>query len=197
MNADKKIWNEFRKGENHALSTIYLQHVHLLYRYGSKFTSDNEMVKDVIQDMFIDLINNRDNLGETNNICFYLMTSFRRRLARSMSRNTNVIFSGDANFSADIVYSAEQELIDKENLTIREQKVKNALASLSPRQREILFYKFFCDFSYEQICEIMELQYDSARKQTHRALKAMKEILFSADTIMLFFSFFTFRNKPH
>jgi RNA polymerase sigma factor (sigma-70 family) len=71
--------------------------------------------------------------------------------------------------------SYEYELTNKEELTNREKRVQKGLKKLSPKQREILFYRFTCDFSYEQICEIMSLKYDSARKLNFRALKLLKQ----------------------
>jgi len=186
MKPDKKIWDDFRKGENYALSHIYFQHVQMLYRYGKKFSQDDELIKDTIQDLFFDLIRTRKNLGETDNIDFYLMASFRRKLAKSINKKITLEYSGDRELTAEIVYSAEHELIGREELSQREKAVKKALAGLSPKQREILYYKFTCNFDYDQICEIMKLQYDSARKQVSRALKAMKEILSGSD-IYLFF----------
>jgi len=186
MKPDKKIWDDFRKGENYALSHIYFQHVQMLYRYGKKFSQDDELIKDTIQDLFFDLIRTRNNLGETDNICFYLIASFRRKLAKSVNNKVPLKYSQDEELITEIVYSAEHDLIGREELTQREKAVKKALAELSPKQREILFYRFTCNFDYDQICEIMKLQYDSARKQVSRALKAMKKILSGSD-IYLFF----------
>jgi RNA polymerase sigma factor (sigma-70 family) len=186
MRTDKKIWDDFRKGENKALSHIYFSHAQILYRYGKKFTQDDELIKDTIQDLFFDLIRTRENLGETDNICFYLMASFRRKLARSIHKMIPLEHPEGDEITAEIIYSAEHDIIDKEELTQREQTVKKALAELSPKQREILFYRFTCNFDYDQICEIMKLQYDSARKQVSRALKALKDIL-SDSGMFLFF----------
>jgi DNA-directed RNA polymerase specialized sigma24 family protein len=136
MKPDKKIWDDFRKGENYALSHIYFQHVQMLYRYGKKFSQDDELIKDTIQDLFFDLIRTRKNLGETDNICFYLMASFRRKLAKSSKRKIPFEYPDDQELTADIVYSAEHDIIGKEELTQREETVKKALAQLSPKQRE-------------------------------------------------------------
>lgn len=195
MKPDKKIWDDFRKGENYALSHIYFQHVQMLYRYGKKFSQDDELIKDTIQDLFFDLIRTRKNLGETDNICFYLMASFRRKLAKSGNKKIQLEYSGDQELTAEIVYSAEHELIDKEELSEREKAVKKALAELSPRQREILYYKFTCNFDYDQICEIMKLQYDSARKQVSRALKVMKEMLSGSDLFIFFLGMLSDKKK--
>jgi len=195
MKPDKKIWEDFRKGENFALSHIYFQHIQMLYRYGKKFSSDDELIKDTIQDLFFDLIRTRENLGETDNICFYLMASFRRKLVKSSNKKILLQYSGDEELTAEIVYSAEHDLIGREELSQREQAVKKALAELSPKQREILYYKFICNFDYDQICEIMKLQYDSARKQVSRALKAMKEILSGSDLFLFFVGILSDKKK--
>lgn len=192
MVSDKKIWDDFRKGRKSALSQIYHQHIQMLFRYGKKFTQDDDLIKDTIQDLFIDLIRTRNNLGETDNITFYLMVSFRRKLVKNLKKvklNSDPVEGNE--LAAEIVYSAEEELINKENLTQREEKVRKALAGITPKQREILYYKFFCEFDYEQICEIMELQYDSARKQVSRALKAMKEILSGSEFYLFFVGMFS------
>jgi RNA polymerase sigma factor (sigma-70 family) len=188
MKPDKKIWNDFRKGENYALSHIYFQHIQMLYRYGKKFSSDEELIKDTIQDLFFDLIHTRKKLGKTDNISFYLMASFRRKLAKSAKRKIPLEYSEKHELTAGIVYCAEHDTINKEVLTERERKVNEALAKLTPKQREILFYRYTCEFDYDQICEIMKLQYDSARKQVSRALNAMKETLKGSELFVFFLS---------
>lgn len=187
MKSDKEIWDNFRKGDSNALSYIYHHHIQMLFRYGKKFSHDDELIKDIIQELFYDLIRTRKNLGQTDNISFYLMASLRRKLAKKGADKIHVSFESRENeLEADIVYSAEQELIGKEELSHRERIVQNALAELSPRQREILFYRFNCGFDYDQICELMSLQYDSARKQVSRALKALKDILSDSQLFLLF-----------
>jgi len=158
----------------------------LLFRYGKKFSRDDDLIQDNIQEQFFDLIRTRKNLGATNNITYYLMASFRRKLAKSMNKKNLLLYQYDnKDMETEIVYSAEHELIGKEELSRRERIIKKALAELSPKQREILFYRYKCDFNYELVCDIMSLQYYSARKQVSRALKALKNF-FSNSQLLLF-----------
>lgn len=178
MTQDEKIWDDFRKGEKSALSYIYQQNVQLLYRYGKKFSLDDELIKDTIQDLFCDLIESRKHLGKTDNITFYLIASFRRKLARNNNKQLLFVERGsEKQMEAGVANSAEEEIIKEEVLTYRYNLVQKGLMELSPKQREILFYRFHCNMDYEQICEIMSLKYDSARKQVCRALKALKQCL--------------------
>lgn len=179
---DTKLWDDFKKGEKYALSHIYHLYIDKLFRYGRKFCADDELVKDCIQDLFFDLIRTRANLGSTDHIYFYLIKSLRRRLFQSISGRLKLNFSEvDAESpEANIVYSIEEEFIHKEELSSKERVIRDVLAGLSPKQREILYYRYTCDFEYEQICEIMTMKYDSARKMVFRALKSLRDQL--ADT---------------
>jgi len=183
----KKIWEDFKKGDSYALSHIYYQHSDFLFRYGCKFSTNKELVKDNIQDLFLDLISTRSSLGETDNIRFYLIKSFRRKLFRSLSKISNMPAPDNGHdFQANIVYSAEETLISKEEISDRGNMVREALKQLTPKQREILYYRFNYNFEYDQICELMSLKYDSARKQVFRALQSLKEKLQDNGNILFF-----------
>lgn len=189
-NSDIKIWNDFRNGESYALPHIYHKHVSLLFRYGKKFSQNDELIKDSIQDLFFDLIRTKQKLSQTDNINYYLFVAFRRKLVKNIKKHNSLLDPQTEFFlEAEIVYSIEQEIIDKEVLTHREKLVRKTLKELSPKQREILFYRFTCDFEYEQICEIMSLKYDSARKLVYRALGSLKKCLSDTDIFLLFLKF--------
>ncbi|MDD4193348.1 MAG: sigma-70 family RNA polymerase sigma factor [Mangrovibacterium sp.] len=188
MTGDQEIWEKFKSGDTAATSHIYYSNVRVLYRYGKKFTPDDELVKDTIQELFFDLIRTRENLGKTDNIRFYLVKSFRRKVLLALQKKTFPIGPDKPadRFPMSITYSYEEELIDRENLSRRDELIQKALSSLSPKQREILFYRFTCDFEYDQICDIMEMQYDSARKMVYRALKSLREYLTETDFVFFY-----------
>lgn len=190
LESDLKIWDDFRKGEKYALSHIYYQHVELLYRYGKKFSQDSDLVKDTIQDLFFDLIRTRENLGATDSIRFYLMRSFRRKLVQNLKKDQSPQNSINSEPEPAIVYSIEEEYIDRESLSKRDRLIQNCLQELNPRQREILYYRYTCNLEYNEICDLMSLKYDSARKLVHRAIESLKKMLGSSDILQLFFGIF-------
>ena len=198
--SDYQLWEDFKKGEQTALSQIYQLYVDSLYRYGKKFSPDSDLVKDTIQDLFCNLIRTREKLGTTDHIYFYLIKSFRRKLFRSLSETNKTRHNEEDEeaLTVNIVYSVEEDYIQKEHLSKKEEMVQKGLAELSPKQREILYYRFTCDFEYEQICEIMSMKYDSARKMVFRALKSLRENLADTNIILLsihFQNFIAFRKK--
>lgn len=190
LKTDTVIWDNFRRGEKSALEEIYFQNVQFLFRYGKKFTTDDDLLKDTIHDLFIDLIQSRMNLGPTDNVKFYLMRSFRRRLVQNIRKNRNDNNEILHEFLPEIINSAEDHYIKMESRSEQYSRMRRCLAELNPRQREILYYRFECGFSYEQICEIMSIKYDSARKLMFRSIESLRQMFVEKHIVQFFLTFF-------
>ena len=90
------LWNRFKSGNNNALSLIYCHYVHQLYSYGLKIHGDQFLVKDCIQEVFIQLIDKRKELVISDNTSLYLFKSLRNKLLeelRSKNRRTDIVHS--------------------------------------------------------------------------------------------------------
>jgi RNA polymerase sigma factor (sigma-70 family) len=57
------------------------------------------------------------------------------------------------------------------------QRIQFAINALTPRQKEIIYLRYFNDLSYDQICELMNINYQSARTQHYNALKVLRSEL--------------------
>ncbi|MDR1718658.1 MAG: RNA polymerase sigma factor [Dysgonamonadaceae bacterium] len=176
MDEDRLIWKSFKDGAESALSCIYHQNIDLLFSYGKKFTSDENMVLDSIQDLFYDLIRYREKLGETDNIRFYLLKSFRRTLVRAIEKQKRLSELDDQEFDTedDRTFSAEERFIETEESTRQHVLLRKGLRKLNAKQRELFYYKFTLGYDYPQICELMSISYDSARQLVSRGLSTLK-----------------------
>ena len=176
MNNDCEIWENFKNGDKSALSFIYFQHFRPMFQYGIKFKNDPEFIKDCIQDVFFKLIKAGKNLGTTNNIRFYLFKSMKTSILKKIEKDRRMEEIGnDLKFEAQ--FSVEEEIAEKENATEKEKSLSQSLKKLSDRQREIIYLRYECEMEYSQICEIMHLKNDSARKLVFRAIKTLREII--------------------
>src|SRR5262245_24498141 len=88
---DAALWTAFRMGDEKALVSIFDRFTKLLYNYGYKIVREEDVVKDAIQDLFIELWKNRETLGDTTSIKFYLFKSLRRKLIRIESRASRTV----------------------------------------------------------------------------------------------------------
>jgi RNA polymerase sigma factor (sigma-70 family) len=184
---DTILWNDFRTGDEKSFEKIYRIYVQPLYKYGSKFTYDKELVLDCIQEVFVDLFIYRQNLGETNNIRLYLFKSLKRKIIRSNQNNNLIQLFPDDELPFLSHYSSEQEIPDLEDETGRIYELTKALKMLSPRQKEAIYLRFVCELSYEEICHVLNLNYQSVRNLVHRAIEKLRKILVCSSSFLLLF----------
>jgi DNA-directed RNA polymerase specialized sigma24 family protein len=52
------IWESFKAGNKEAFAQLYNQYVQVLFRYGTKLCPFDDLVKDAIQEVFLDLYQN-------------------------------------------------------------------------------------------------------------------------------------------
>jgi RNA polymerase sigma factor (sigma-70 family) len=177
MKEDKYIWEEFKNGEEYALSYIYHQNIDFLFFYGKKITKDEDMILDIIQDLFYELIRSKKNLGKTDNIRLYLLKSFRRKLIREIQqKQKHEENQREIDIQPNIVFSVEEDLISIEEKSHRLELIKQGMKELNLKQREVLYYKFTCGFDYKQISEVMVVTNESARQLVSRAIQTLKTI---------------------
>ena len=177
MTKDFEIWENFKTGDKSALSYVYFQYFNSMFQYGIKFNSDSEFIKDCIQDVFFKLIQANEKLGPTENIRFYLLKALKNTIYKAIDKSRKIELVEFELMKFDAPFALEEEIAEKENTTLREMALLKALNSLSERQREIIYLRFECAMEYDQICELMQLKNDSARKLVFRAIKTLREIM--------------------
>lgn len=177
LEKDIIIWEKFKSGDTSALSYVYFQYFQSLYQYGIRIKDDSEFIKDCIQDVFLKLIQAGENLSSTENIRFYLFKSLKNTILKEIDKSKRIEFVEFVPLKFDAPFALEEELMDNENASDKEKSLLKALNSLSFRQREIIYLRYECGLNYDQICELMQLNYDSARKLVFRAIKALRDLM--------------------
>lgn len=175
--SDATIWEEFKAGNENAFNYIYFVYYNLLFNYGHQFSLNRELIKDVIQDLFIDLRVRRQKLPPLKySIKAYLLKVVRNKIIRS-KKFSFVYLSDDSEARGfEIELSAEDVMIQKEIDDTRRKKLNQAFEKLTERQREILVYYYYEKLSYEEITTIMNFsKIEHARVLVSRSIKKLKE----------------------
>lgn len=169
---DYEKWCSFKKGDHQTVSLIYREYYPVLYRYGLKFTTHSSVVEDSIQDLFAEMIKNQKTIGYTDNILFYLLRSFRRKLIRKLNyanRYDSIdVMSDDLPF--DVVWSVEQDFIRNEEKEEQSTMLGTILSELSSRQKEVVYLRFTKGLEYSVIAEIMGINVESCRNLISKAI---------------------------
>ncbi|MEB2780344.1 sigma-70 family RNA polymerase sigma factor [Algoriphagus sp. C2-6-M1] len=175
---DIETWKAFKSGSNSAFILIYERFFDSLYSYGLRINNNEELVKDAIHDVFLDLKKNSNSIGETDSIKFYLFKCLKRRIYKELKGWTNLKEELILQDCFEITFSHEQTLIDRQINIEMSQNVNSAISKLSPRKREAIYYVYFEGMSYQQVSELMELSDSkSARDLIYKALKCLRDSL--------------------
>lgn len=181
------LWINFKNGKINSLSLLYKEYADELFSYGIRIYGDEDLVKDGIQEIFIQLIDKRKSLNITPQIHAYLFKSLRNKLleelrSRKRKQDINLLLS---EFEIGYEKYAEQKIIeDEDNKSIRK-IIQTSIEKLSDRQKEIIYLKYTKDFSYDEIAEILQIDKASARTLLYRTLKTIKE-QFSSNSLLFF-----------
>jgi RNA polymerase sigma factor (sigma-70 family) len=186
---DSTLWLSFKKGNDLAFSLLYKTYVQRLYNYGMHSCRDRDLVLDCIQEMFISLWDKREGLSDVTAVNFYLFKSFRRLLISRLTLGKKLLISikdiNDPIFG--FVSSSEEALIEEEGEKARNKKLQESLLSLTKRQREAIFLKFFNQLSYAEVAAVMDLHVDSVYNIVSKAIEGLRKNMKSTAFIALFF----------
>ncbi len=158
----------------------------MLYRYGHKIVSDTRIVEDAIQDLFADLWNSRQNLGDTDSVRFYLF----RVLRRKVGKNLKYFEAGelpDEEYHLDFAGAAsrEEEIIETEQNAFRIQSLQKAIHHLPDRQREVINLRYFHEFTHQEISGIMDISLQSVHNLLQKSMKSLRGLLMRNPELLL------------
>lgn len=175
--ADTRIWLSYREGDELAFRQLYDMYNTGLMQYGFRFTQNQHVIEESVQDLFIKLWQNRKNIGPTPSVKFYLYKSFRRILARKLEYlpDTTAYTEEDGKLQFRFEIGQDEVLIQKEHLQELKQKLETAMNGMTDRQREAIYLKFYENLSHEQISEMMNITSKATYKLLYRALGHLRE----------------------
>ena len=105
----------------------------------------------------------------------YLLQSIRYKMIRVISDHYKR--AAEEVTDEPFTVSAEDLRIQQEKDIERNQQLSAAMESLSPRQREIIYLRFYLGLSYREICAILSMEYQIARNHLSQGLKRLRSLL--------------------
>jgi RNA polymerase sigma factor (sigma-70 family) len=175
---EEALWLGIQNGDLVSFEAVYNQYFKHLYNYGRKICSNSTIIEDAIHDVFLDVWKYHANLSATTSVRFYLYRALRRRIIKNQTKDLqSFLFSGDSeDLNIKKNYSQEEVMINSETEEARGNDLKKKLADLSPRQYKALILRFYDEFSYEEIGELLGVNEQSARNLIQRGLEYLRRL---------------------
>ena len=182
--SDKELAYLLNDSDEAAFTEIYNRFYGILYRHAYRSLPDSEAIKDVLQEVFVYLWNNRTNINPKENLAAYLYTSTRNRLLNNF-RHLKIKSDYIASFQDYLDHKqpeADEAIRLKQLMAIVEAEV-----AMLPQQMRLIFQMSRSNnFSHQEIADQLGLSVLTVRKQVNNSLKILR-LKLGSKFFLLFF----------
>jgi RNA polymerase sigma-70 factor (ECF subfamily) len=184
---DAQLWRAYKEGNPGAYAFMYSKYTPALYSYGWHIIRDQALIEDCLHDLFIHLYDNRQSLGHTDSIKYYLFRALRRRITDSLSRQGkhHEPSGTSAEYNFQVIASPESVLIADQSRRLLHENLCRSINTLPRRQREALYLLYFDELSYQEVADIMCLEVKTVYNQVRNALEGLKKHFASSKLLLL------------
>lgn len=169
---DQELINLLGQGNKEAFTEIFARYNRLLFVHAHKLLNNKEEARDLVQEIFILLWDNRAELNLKSNFSGFLYTAVRNRIfdllahkkveAKYLESVQNYFDKGIAQTDYLARTRQLQELIEKE------------IGFLPPKMREVFEMSRMKSMSHKQIAEQLDLSEKTVKNQVNNALKILR-----------------------
>jgi RNA polymerase sigma factor (sigma-70 family) len=178
VSTDAHLLHQLQLDDAHALASLMGKYYQHLYNYAAKFTRDDGLIKDCIQEIFISLWQRRQTAPAILSPRHYLLRAVKNKVFKALYRNDAKGYPFDLpdeyDFSQE--FSVERLLIEKQISEEKAEKLKRVLSLLSKRQQEVIYLKFYQYLDQGQIAEQMDISRQSVYNLLHEAIQKIRSV---------------------
>lgn len=175
---DLALWDLLIKGDQKALEILYQKYYSLLLNYGLKCNPNKELIKDCIQDLFVNLFQN--NSIKTTNITVrsYLLKALRNNLIYKLSSQKEEYSLDDSVFYIPENEDLFEQLFPKNDQDVLlARRLMDAMSQLTPNQKSVLYLRYVKELSYKEIADVMDMNVQSSMNLANRALTKLRSLI--------------------
>lgn len=148
------------------------QHYQRLCSYAFSFLKDEESCEDIVQDIFIKIWLNRQDLIGSEQLKFYVFSAVRNNCLTRLQKNKKyrVVEMNDEDEVEEIIIKLDPE-DEKTNPT---ELIAKALDRLPPKCREVFLLSRIGNLTYLQIADNLGISIKTVENQMGKALKILR-----------------------
>ena len=173
----RKLVERLRQGDTEAFEAVFRLYYPRLADYASGLVRSRDSAEDVVQEVFVALWTQRDRLTSPDNLAGYLYRAVRNRSLNQI-RHKRMVTDWQTRRAAEETPVAPPADKESENAEILA-AVNQAVATLSPRCREVFELSRNRGLTYPEIAETLGISIKTVETLMGRALKGVRERLTS------------------
>lgn len=170
---DAFLWDQFREGSHAAYEALFKKYYSSLYQFAWRYTRENSAAKESVQQVFYQLWVSREKRRAVKRVRAYLFKCLRSYLFRESRYLSRLTLLDDT--SERMVFSPEDILIEDESHVYRRKLISEKLNQLPERQREVLYLRYYESLSYQEIAQVLGINYQSVVNLSYRAMQRLRD----------------------
>lgn len=171
---DLELLMQLLKGNESAFTQIYQRFWPVLYVVAQRYLKDDEMAKDAVQHVFMQLWECKSDLALDTNLKNLLFTMTKNHLINVIRHNNMVI---QKNYEWAQMCESNETWLEKMQGEGKLQLLEQCIDTLPEQKKRIVHYKLDDHFSNQQIADAMGLSVQTVKNQYTSALKMLRERL--------------------
>jgi RNA polymerase sigma factor (sigma-70 family) len=175
---DKSLIDQMRSGDYAAFTLLYNKYIRQLTQYGLKFLPDLPAVEDCLHDVFVWVWTNRQKLDIHYSVKSYLFKSVRTSMLHVLEKQNRYqsLQTGDEHaYPFELELTPEALVLHNENRRLIRQQVEQVLLALTPKQKEVIYLRYYEGLNFEDIAQGMNLSVKACYKLMGRAIATLRE----------------------
>lgn len=167
----KKLLLELSQGSELAFTKLYNQYKNIVYATALKITKSKTLAEEVVQDVFLKIWQNHENLAEIANFENYLFIISRNHIfdmIKKIARETNLV--SDINYKNTVSDDTDNAIKDDQYNIILNQIIEQ----LPPQQQKIYKMAKWDGLSHQKIGENLGISTETVKKHMAQALKFVR-----------------------
>jgi RNA polymerase sigma-70 factor, ECF subfamily len=173
MRTDADLAAAFKGGDDRAFTLLYERYRRALYLFALKMLSETEAARDLVQDVFVTIYQNRSRLNRPDSFRSWLFTIGRNRCLSHLRQRRDRTPLEEAPAEAIAVDPPGDGRETAEDVRL----IRRALNALKIEYREVLVLREYQDLSYREIAEITESTESAVKSRLFKARRALHESL--------------------
>lgn len=188
---DHKLWVLIRQKEYSAFESLFRKYYKQLCQYAYGMLKNQEQSEDAVQDVFIYLWENRDNLDFHSSVRSYLFTCVRNRALRLLQQKSQEQ-RHDLRLTEFTEYLMNTEYTWEEEQEI--EKIKEVMQELPQQCLKVFLMSSLEGKSYQNIADEMAISINTVKTHVKKAYRIIREKI-QADMRLILYVFYFFEKK--
>ncbi|MDQ6477234.1 sigma-70 family RNA polymerase sigma factor [Dyadobacter sp. LHD-138] len=172
----KQLWEEYQRGNIQSLGKLMQGYYPDLFHWGMRLHNERELVKDCIQEVFLNLWRLHESIPAVENVRAYLLMVLKSHMLRDLTNKHVMLQSSiQEDYSFSVEFSADMRMIEEEHEIYQIRKLEAAMNHLPKRQKELIYLRFHQNLSFEEIADVMNLGRQSAYNLFQKSLNNLRK----------------------